>query len=607
MIRKRFYLIGFSILCFFCFQALAFGQESLGLSDLQHSLKMRGARWAAGETSMTRLSPAEQQKRLGLIPSLNTGRETNRSLEALEEAPLFALPASLDWRNNGGNFVTPVRDQGGCGSCWAFASTAGLESSALIANHTPGIDLNLSEQVLVSCGGVGSCGGGPLVDDFFQSTGLPVESCYPYTATNGTCSNACANWRSNTYKISGYQYVSASESSLKTALNNYGPLVTTMAVYSDFFSYSSGVYHYVSGSLAGYHAVLLVGYDDAGQYFIVKNSWGTWWGESGFFRIAYSELRSPTSFGGLDTVAYLSGPACLYSVSQPVPSSFSGSGGSGSVSVTTGSNCVWSASSNVSWIAITSGASGTGNGTVSFSVSANTGSSRTGTLTVAGQTVSISQDAACTYSINPTQQSFASDGGSGSIGVTAGSGCAWTTQSNAGWLTITAGSTGSGSGTVVYSVAANSTTSARTGTMTIAGKTFTVTQAAPVQYTLTISKSGTGTGAVSSNPAGTTFIAGTGVTLTAAPDRQLEFCRVVRWMHRHLSHLLLDHEQQYLGNGYLCSQNVYHQCQRRGEWVHFSHGNRYHQLRFQPNLHHHPGYRVRSLRCPGGWSLASGA
>ena len=487
MIRKRFFLIGFSILCFFCFQALAFGQESLGLSDLQHSLKMRGARWVAGENSMTRLSPAEQQKRLGLIPSFNTGREPNRAMEALD-APLLDLPASLDWRNNGGNFVTPVRDQGGCGSCWAFASTAGLESSALIANHTPGIDLNLSEQVLVSCGGEGSCGGGPLIDDFFVSTGLPVESCYPYTATNGSCSSACANWRSNTYKISGYQYVSANESSLKTALNNYGPLVTTMAVYSDFFSFYSGVYHYVTGGLAGYHGILLVGYNDAEQYFICKNSWGTWWGESGFFRIGYSELRSPTGLGAMATIAYISTPACSVQVGQPSQDSFPASAGNGTVSVTAASNCSWTASSNDTWIGITSGASGTGNGTVSFSLSANIGASRTGTLRIGGQTLSVTQaaGAGCTYSISPAQQSFDAAAGNGSVAVTAASGCVWTAKSNViSWVT-TSGS-GSGSGTAAYSVAANQDTSSRTGTITIMDKTFTVTQSgvAPCTYSVT--------------------------------------------------------------------------------------------------------------------------
>ncbi len=479
MVGKKLLMIGLAIICLLWLQTLSFGQESLGLSDLQHTLRTHGARWAAGENSMTRLAPAERQKRLGLIPSFNTGGGPNRSLEAMEAAPILALPAALDWRNNGGNFVTPVRDQGGCGSCWAFASTAGLESSALIANQTPGINLDLSEQVLVSCSGEGSCGGGPLIDDFFVSTGLPVESCYPYFAGNGSCSSACANWRSNTYKISRYLYINADETSLKTALYNYGPLPTSMAVYEDFFSYSGGVYHYVTGGLAGYHGILLVGYNDAEQYFICKNSWGAWWGESGFFRIGYSELRSRTGLGALATIAYVSAPACSAEVSQPSPASFPASAGSGSVTVTTASTCSWTAASNDSWIGITSGASGTGNGTVAFSVSANTGTSRTGTLKVGGQTLSVTQAsgaAPCTYSIYPVQQPFDAAGGSGSVAVTAGSGCAWTAKSNAAWITITAGSTGTGSGTAVYSVAANTSTSPRTGTLTIVDKTFTVTQ-----------------------------------------------------------------------------------------------------------------------------------
>jgi C1A family cysteine protease len=248
MVGKKLLIIGLAVICFFWLQTPAFCQESLGLSDLQHSLKVKRARWAAGENSMTRLSHEERQKRLGLFQPVHTGK---KALLSLEEAPLLTLPTALDWRNNGGNFVTPIRDQGSCGSCWAFASTGALESNALIANQTPGIDLNLSEQVLISCGGAGSCGGGTIDGsaEFFEYTGLPVESCYPYTATDGTCSKACSNWHANTYRISSYQEVSAIESSLKTALYNYGPLATTMAVFEDFFSYQSGVYHYVSGGL----------------------------------------------------------------------------------------------------------------------------------------------------------------------------------------------------------------------------------------------------------------------------------------------------------------------------------------------------------------------
>ena len=133
-----------------------------------------------------------------------------------------------------------------------------------------------------------------------------------------------------------------------------------------------------------------------------------------------------------------------------------------------------------SWINITSGSSGTGNGTVNYSVAANTGASqRTGTITVNGQVHTVTQagtGGGCTYSLSPTSQSFGSGGGSNNASVTAGSGCAWTAVSNSSFINITAGSSGSGNGTVSYSVSSNSSTSQRTGTMTIAGQTFNVTQ-----------------------------------------------------------------------------------------------------------------------------------
>jgi hypothetical protein len=482
MDKNKFFLIGLAIIGFFWFQSLAFGQESLGLSDLQHTLKMRGARWQAGENFMTRLSPEERLKRLGLVRPVHTGREPMLSLEA--QAPIVQLPANLDWRNSGGNYVTPIRDQGNCGSCWAFATTAALESATLISDHTPNTDLNLAEQVLVSCGGAGSCNGGSIdkASNFIKNTGLPGDGCYPYTATNGVCSSACSNWQASADRISSWSYVATTQATvdgIKNALSTYGPLVTTMAVYQDFFSYHSGIYHYVTGSLAGYHAVLIIGYDDVSQYFVVKNSWGTWWGESGFFRIAYSELNSPVGFGDW-TIAYVGmGPACSYSLSQPAP--FTAAGGSGTINVTTtASNCSWTATTSTSWITIPSaGASGMGNGTVTFNVTANTGVARIGSINIAGKSVNISQDAgaACAYTLNPTQHSFEASGESSSVGVTTGNGCAWSASSNATWIKIGSVVGPFGNGTVFYSVDPNSSPNPRTGTITIAGQTFYVTQA----------------------------------------------------------------------------------------------------------------------------------
>jgi M6 family metalloprotease-like protein len=167
--------------------------------------------------------------------------------------------------------------------------------------------------------------------------------------------------------------------------------------------------------------------------------------------------------------------SCSYSIS-PTSQSFSSAAGSGTVTVTAGSGCSWTAASNAGWISITSGASGSGNGTVGYSVQANAGGTRSATLTIAGQTLTVSQaGAACTYSISPTSGSAATSGGTGSFNVTAGPGCAWTASSDSSWLHVTTGASGSGNGTVSYSVDANGG-GARAGHITVQGQTFTLSQ-----------------------------------------------------------------------------------------------------------------------------------
>ena len=178
------------------------------------------------------------------------------------------------------------------------------------------------------------------------------------------------------------------------------------------------------------------------------------------------------------------GGTCSYYV-NPLTSSIPAAGGTGLVLITTASTCTWTAKSNVSWITITAGSSGAGGGAVSYTVAANTSSSsRTGTLTIAGQTHTVTQAGAlaCTYALNASGNSFSSAGGAAGVLVTTTAGCTWTAVSNNAWITISAGASGTGNGTVNYSVSANTSTSQRTGSMTIAGLTFTVTEAgAPSQ------------------------------------------------------------------------------------------------------------------------------
>jgi uncharacterized protein (TIGR03437 family) len=170
---------------------------------------------------------------------------------------------------------------------------------------------------------------------------------------------------------------------------------------------------------------------------------------------------------------------CTYALSSTAWYAPAG-GGTGSVSVNTTAGCSWTAVSGVSWITITSGASGTGNGSVTYSVAANTSvSGRTGTLTIAGQTFTVTQAwvPTCSYSIAPTSASVPASGGPGGIAVTTTANCSWTATSNVNWITVTSGSSGTGNGAVTYSVAANTSSASRTGTLTIAGQILSMTQA----------------------------------------------------------------------------------------------------------------------------------
>jgi hypothetical protein len=189
--------------------------------------------------------------------------------------------------------------------------------------------------------------------------------------------------------------------------------------------------------------------------------------------------RSGTvTIGGQTLTVTQPAAPCTFSIS-PAAQTFSATGGPGSVGVTAGTSCGWIASTNVDWITVTGGAGGTGNGTVTFTVGVNSGPQRTGTLTIAGQTFTVTQDESCTFSIAPASQTLGAAGGAGSISVTAGGSCAWTAMSsNPDWLAITGGSSGTGGGQVTFTAAVNPTGADRTGTITIANQSFVLTQTA---------------------------------------------------------------------------------------------------------------------------------
>ena len=176
---------------------------------------------------------------------------------------------------------------------------------------------------------------------------------------------------------------------------------------------------------------------------------------------------------------------CAPSIS-PASQSVAAAGATGSSTVTAAAGCAWTAASNVGWITVTGGATGTGTAAVNFTTAANTTtSSRVGTLTIAGSTFTVTQAGACSYSISPASQSVAASGGTGSVAVTTTSGCAWTSVSPVTWVTVTSGASKTGSGSTGFTIAANTATNTRSTTLTIAGKSFTVSQAAACSYTAT--------------------------------------------------------------------------------------------------------------------------
>jgi hypothetical protein len=196
-------------------------------------------------------------------------------------------------------------------------------------------------------------------------------------------------------------------------------------------------------------------------------------------------------------------PSCTFTLST-VSDSIGASASTRQLQVAaSGGQCAWTASSQASWITITQGASGTGSGTVGYSATANTSAGpRTGTLTVAGQTVTVTQEGQpppqCSYSLSRADVQAGAEGGNDSVQVSTTGQCAWTATSHATWITITQGATATGSGQARFTVAPNPSQTPRTGTLTIAGQTVTVTQAAqpaPPQCSYSLSRADVQAGA----------------------------------------------------------------------------------------------------------------
>jgi C1A family cysteine protease len=266
------------------------------VGEINAQIKAKAACWVAIENKFSYMTDEELKGMLGAFPpGLEPGdRELSynesQAPVKITATPQASLPASFDWRAfNYVNYVSPVKDQGNCGSCWAFATVAQMESLFLIKKSTL---LDLSEQFIVSCDTSDyGCNGGYMnrVYNFVKNTGTVNDSCFPYVGSDVPCKKSCPI----IMKISSWSWVCQTKldnNLIKQAVYSNGPLTCTMDVYYDFFNYSGGCYQHTTGAYAGGHAVLIVGWT-SGNCWIVKNSWGDDWGEKGYFEIKFSNCR----------------------------------------------------------------------------------------------------------------------------------------------------------------------------------------------------------------------------------------------------------------------------------------------------------------------------
>jgi C1A family cysteine protease len=274
------------------------------LAELQASISEGGLHWTADETIHSALSEAQLQNRLGAVPpegvSLESREEVARAAHADEaDAAAAAAPPAWDWRAPKGalfsNYVTPVRDQGQCGSCVAFGTIAAFEAQVQIHLNKPHLGVNLSEADLFACYGpthhAGACPSGGWWPGYSYpglAAGVVPEACFPYTTavTSGPGCHRCSAASSELTKCATFTDLHT-PAAMKQYISSTGPTTACFTVYQDFMHYSSGIYQHVTGGVVGGHAICIVGYNDPGRYWIAKNSWSSAWGEGGFFRIAY--------------------------------------------------------------------------------------------------------------------------------------------------------------------------------------------------------------------------------------------------------------------------------------------------------------------------------
>jgi len=281
------------------------------IARANESNRIRKERNLLGLAKLTPLSFLSYAEMKGLCGIRKPTEKELREMELIPKARIskFELPSSFDWRV--GNWMTPIKNQGQCGSCWAFATLGAIEAKEKIMQNNPNLNMDLSEQDLISCSDAGSCNGGLHYPAYAyaKDNGVVYEDCFSYLGcknwgcleedAEGNCirigcleeypCNLCSDWENNLYKIN--TFTSFFYQDLRSKIILYGPITFAMEIRTDFYDVKDEIY--VPGPISetnkylGGHAMIIVGYNDDEEYWIVKNSWGTIWGDEGYGKISY--------------------------------------------------------------------------------------------------------------------------------------------------------------------------------------------------------------------------------------------------------------------------------------------------------------------------------